>query len=69
MSCVSRILRGDLESGVTVCDCLWRGGDCLWSGVEWSAWPVEWSGGAWPVAIQWRLNAGLVALNGSLMAV
>ena len=48
MSCVSRILRGDLESGVTVGDCLWRGGDCLWSGVEWSAWPVEWSGGAVP---------------------
>ena len=37
MSCVTRILEGDLESGVE-----WSGVE--WSGVEWSG--VEWSGGA-----------------------
>ena len=50
MSCVWRILEGDLESGVEwsawPVPGLWRGGGGavpgLWSGVEWSG--VEWSG-------------------------
>ena len=51
MSCVWRILEGDLESGVTGLrlDCDWT---VEWSGgavvgrsmMEWSDWTVEWSG-------------------------
>ena len=61
MSCVTRLLEGDLESGVAG-RCLACGGAAAgrrrggawpveWSGVEWSGgessdWTVEWSGGA-----------------------
>ena len=46
MSCVGRIFRNDLESGVEWSD--WTvTGLCLACGVEWSGGAVEWS--AWPV--------------------